>query len=193
MDSLETRIGARIRAERESCGWSLTDLAARAGVSRAMIHKVERGESSPTAGLLGRLSGAFGLSISTLIARAEAAGGDAGEEAGGRLARHAAQPVWTDPETGYRRRHVSPLTDLPLDLVEVSLPPGAVAAMPASAYVFQRQLIWVLEGALVFEEGAERHAMGPGDCLELGPPQDCAFRNETAAPCRYAVAVLRGP
>lgn len=184
MDGLDARIGARIRAERESRGWSLTDLAARAGVSRAMIHKVERGESSPTAGLLGKLSGAFGLSISTLIARAEARGG--------RLSRHEAQPVWTDPETGYRRRHVSPATDLPLDLVEIVLPEGAVSVMPASAYAFQRQLIWVLEGALVFEEGAERHEMGPGDCLELGPPQDCAFRNESAAPCRYAVAVLRG-
>lgn len=70
-DSINQRISARIRLERESRSWSLTDLAERAGVSRAMIHKIERGESSPTATLLGRLSGAFGISMSTLIARAE--------------------------------------------------------------------------------------------------------------------------
>ncbi len=70
-DSINQRISARIRIERESRGWSLTELAERAGVSRAMIHKIERGESSPTATLLGRLSGAFGISMSTLIARAE--------------------------------------------------------------------------------------------------------------------------
>ena len=58
-DTIDGRIGARIRAEREGRGWSLTDLAGRAGVSRAMIHKVERGASSPTAQLLGKLSGAF--------------------------------------------------------------------------------------------------------------------------------------
>ncbi len=183
-DSLDKRIGTRIRAERENRGWSLTDLAGRAAVSRAMIHKVERGESSPTAQLLGKLSGAFGLSMSTLMARAELRQG--------RLSRRAGQPVWTDPETGYLRRHVSPRTDLPLDLVEVTLLPGTEVAMPASAYAFQRQLIWVLEGALVFIEGPTRHDMLAGDCLELGPPVDCLFRNLSALPCRYAVLVLRG-
>ena len=33
--------------------------------------------------------------------------------------------VWTDPESGYIRRHVSPRTDLPADLVRIELPPGA--------------------------------------------------------------------
>ena len=68
-DNLNQRISARIRIERESRGWSLSELAERAGASRAMIHKIERGESSPTASMLGRLSGAFGISMSTLIAR----------------------------------------------------------------------------------------------------------------------------
>ena len=88
-DSLDKRIGSRIRAERESRGWSLTELAERAAVSRAMIHKVERGESSPTAQLLSKLSGAFGLSMSTLMARAELQQG--------RLALHADHTVRTDP------------------------------------------------------------------------------------------------
>lgn len=182
-DDIDARIGARIRLERESRGWSLTELAGRASVSRAMIHKVERGDSSPTAKLLGRLSGAFGLSMSTLMARAEI-----GE---GRLLRRADQPIWTDPDSGYRRRHVSPASDLPLDLVEVNLPAGAAVPMPASAYAFVNQLIWVLEGELVFMEGGTRHEMAAGDCLELGPPADCLFRNDGDQPCRYAVAVLR--
>jgi transcriptional regulator with XRE-family HTH domain len=70
-DTMNQRISARIRIERESRGWSLSELAERASVSRAMIHKIERGDSSPTATLLARLSGAFGISMSTLIARAE--------------------------------------------------------------------------------------------------------------------------
>lgn len=147
-----------------------------------MIHKVERGDSSPTAMLLARLSGAFNLSMSALIARAEM------QE--GRLLRHRDQPVWTDPQSGYVRRHVSPRSDLPLDLVRVELPPGAEIPMPASAYAFLRQLIWVLSGSLVFVEGSSRHEMAEGDCLELGPPSDCVFKNESTAPCIYAVVAL---
>ncbi|WP_258057978.1 helix-turn-helix domain-containing protein, partial [Serratia marcescens] len=48
LDNLNQLIGARIRIEREARHWSLSDLAERAGVSRAMVHKIERGESSPT-------------------------------------------------------------------------------------------------------------------------------------------------
>lgn len=180
---MDSRIGARIRAERENRGWSLTELASRAEVSRAMIHKVERGESSPTANLLGKLSGAFGLSMSTLLARAEGVGGQ--------LQRRADQPRWTDPDTGYIRRQVSPRSDMPLDLVEVTLPPGKQVPMPASAYAFIRQLIWVLSGSLVFVEGTTRHELETGDCLRVGPPGDCVFRNESEAPCTYAVIVLR--
>ena len=76
-----------------------------------MIHKIERGDSSPTATLLARLSGAFGISMSTLIARAEM------QE--GKLLRLANQPVWRDPQTHYLRRHVSPRSDMPIDLVQV--------------------------------------------------------------------------
>lgn len=181
-NDVDLQIGARIRIERESRGWSLTDLAARAGVSRAMIFKVERGESSPTANLLGKLSGAFGLSMSTLMARAELRQG--------RLLKAEDQPVWIDPDTGYERKHVSPRSDMPLDLVKVMLPAGKRVPMPASAYAFLRQLIWVIKGELVFAEGNVQHHMNEGDCLELGPPTDCVFINDSSEPCVYAVVVL---
>src|SRR5689334_13346294 len=90
-DPLDTLLAARLRREREARDWSIARLAETSGVSRAMISKIERGEASPTAALLGRLSGAFGLSLSTLLARAEADG------SGGRIARVAEQSVWTDP------------------------------------------------------------------------------------------------
>src|SRR3569832_187853 len=121
IDSLDTRLGSRLRLEREARGWSLSDLAARSGVSRAMINKVERGESSPTAALLGRLSGAFGLTLSALLARTEGA-------PGGRLMRAANQPRWQDPATGYVRTQIAPApgSALPAELPRVVLPPGAL-------------------------------------------------------------------
>jgi transcriptional regulator with XRE-family HTH domain len=181
-DNVNQRISARLRIERESRGWSLSELAERAGVSRAMVHKIERGESSPTATMLGRLSGAFGLSMSTLIARAEM------QE--GKLLRRENQPVWRDPQSHYLRRHVSPRSDLPIDLVEIELPAGSDIPMPASSYALARQLIWLQQGELVFIEGDTRHEMKAGDCLELGPPNDCRFVNETEQTCIYLVVRL---
>jgi DNA-binding XRE family transcriptional regulator len=60
--------GERLRAERRTRGWPIERLAAASGVSRAMISKIERGESSPTAVVLGKLSAALELSISELLA-----------------------------------------------------------------------------------------------------------------------------
>lgn len=181
-DDLNQRIGARIKIEREGRGWSLGELAERAAVSKAMIHKIERGASSPTATLLARLCGAFGISMSTLIARAELQEGS--------LLKRANQPVWRDPQSGYLRRHVSPRTDVPLDLVQIELPADSNVPMPASSYFAARQLIWVQRGELVFMEGNVRHMMQAGDCLALGPPQDCAFINESSQPCVYLVVRL---
>lgn len=181
--SLERRISDRIRLEREVRGWSLSDLATRSGVSRTMIHKIERADSSPTATLLARLAGAFGLTMSSLIARAEMSQG--------RLSRREDQPVWRDPQTGYLRRHVSPMSDQPLDLVEIELPAGSDVAIPAAAYAFHRRWVWVKAGSLTFVEGNETYVLDEGDCLELGSPQDCVFRNAGSAPCTYAVILVK--
>src|ERR1700691_5838680 len=93
-------LAARIRIERVAREWSLEELSRRAGVSRGMISKIEREECSPTATILGRLSGAFGISMSALLANAEADDR--------RLLRFQEQQVWADPETKYKRRAVSP-------------------------------------------------------------------------------------
>jgi transcriptional regulator with XRE-family HTH domain len=172
-----------LKAEREARGWSLADLATRAQVSKAMLSRIERGESSPTAALLGKISGAFGLTISHLLTPPEAPAE--------RLRRSQDQEIWRDPATGYLRRQVSPACDSPIDLVHVELPPGQAIAYPAASYAFIRQMIWAQSGELTFIEGTETHRLGPGDCLSLGPPRDCVFRNDRAEPCRYLVVVTR--
>lgn len=183
-EQAQTRaIAALVKRERLARNWTLAELAARSGVSVAMISKVERAVASPTAVLLGRLSGAFGLSLSTLLARSESAAE--------RVSRADSQPLWRDPDTGYLRRHVSPASCRDTDLVRVELPPGARVDYPADAYTFCRHLIWVLEGCLTFVEGEERHRLGAGDCLHLGAAQPCSYRNEDKAVCRYLVVQMR--
>ena len=182
-DETAARLAACIRAERTARGWALAELAARDDVAKATISKIERGDASPTAVVLVKLAGAFGLTLAGLLLRAE--GG------GGRLSRAADQPVWRDPESGYRRRQVFARPDHPLELVEVELPPGARVTLPAASYARIRQVVWVRAGTLTLSAAGERHTLSRGDCLAFGPPADTTFANDGKRPCRYAVALAR--
>jgi transcriptional regulator with XRE-family HTH domain len=181
----EAILANRLRVERETRGWTLADLAARSGVSRAMLSKIERREASPTAALLGRLSAAFGLTLSQLFAQTE-------EQHLGQVMRADQQPAWRDPATGFLRRSLSPPGPVPLELVWGELPPGAEIAYPAAslAFIADQQLV-VIGGELTIVLGGTIHALAQGDCLRFGPPRDVTFRNPGAARCRYVIAVLR--
>ena len=185
MELLADAIARTVRSARIERGLSPAQLADASGVSRAMISKIERGDAQPTAALLSRLASSLGLTLSELIARAE---GPAS-----RLVHRAQQAVYTDPETGYSRRAVSPGASTAVELIEVTLPPGAEVASPAESYRFIDQQIWMLEGELQFHEGEELHLLTAGDCLQLGPPQDCVFANRSDSPCRYLVALSKLP
>jgi transcriptional regulator with XRE-family HTH domain len=182
VDDPASQFAKRIAAEREARDWSLADLARHSGVSKAMLSKIERCEASPTALILSRIAMAFGLTLATLLV---------GEEKEKRLLRAAEQPRWRDPVAGYVRKQVYLSALLPLELVDVELPAGVSVSFPASVYMLTRHVVWVIAGRLAIVEGDAKSELGPGDRLEFGPPSDCEFRNESAKPCRYLVAVLR--
>lgn len=186
-------LGERLQFLRTERKWSLTELAEESGVSRAMINRVERGVSSPTATILGRLSGAFGLTISQLLDEGqptEAPEPGSPEDATG-VQRGATADHWTDPETGYRRRPVSS-AEFPVDVTEVCLPAGRHVTYPASAYAFLRHCIWVVEGELRLVVGGAPETLAAGDRIELGDPADVTYRNDSEEECRYVVVVARG-
>lgn len=186
--------GERLRGERRARGWTIDRLAEASGVSRAMISKIERGESSPTAVVLGKLSAALQLSMPELFSPAAAlpvAGLPAqGRRRGAELRRSADSPRWRDPDTGYLRRPVSSPA-FPAAVTEVTLPAGARVPYPAGAYAFIAQLVWVVSGELTLADGPAVHVLGPGDTFELGEPRSREFRNETADDCCYLVVVVR--
>jgi transcriptional regulator with XRE-family HTH domain len=202
-----TAFGERLRAERHARSWPIERLATASGVSRAMISKIERGESSPTAVVLGKLSAALELSVPELLAPAApgavnrpdgraGAGdetglpGDPALPGGGVVRRAADTPEWRDPDTGYLRRQVS-TPRFPAAVTEVTLPPGARVPYPAGAYAFIAQLVWVLSGQLTLTDGPAVHALAAGDTFELGEPRPREFRNDGASDCRYLVVVAR--
>ena len=182
--ALNSRLAARLAALRAERGWSLDQLAQRAAIARATLSRLERGETSPTAALLGRLCTAYGRTMSRLLAEVEA------EPA--KLLRAEEQPVWTDPETGYVRRSVSPpASGFDAELVEARLPGGADIAYAAPGVQGLEQHIWVLAGALELTVEGVSHLLSPGDCLRFRLFGPTRFRAPTAAGAHYALVVCR--
>ncbi len=93
------------------------------------------------------------------------------------------KPIPAPPRfTAYRFAHRS---------CRVELPAGSDVPMPASSYALARRAdLAAVRGSWSFREGDTRHEMQAGDCLELRPPNDCRFINETNRPCVYLLVRL---
>lgn len=179
------QIALRVRQLRSDRGLTLGGLADRAGVSRSTISLIERGETSPTAVVLERLAGGLGVALASLF---EPAGG-----AGEPVSRRSKQAEWTDPDSGYRRRNVSPRWGgTPIQIVEVAFPAGAQVAYESAGRDRDgvHQQIWILKGALVVTVGAVRHELAQGDCLAMVLDEPIAFSNPTRSVTRYAVVLV---
>lgn len=181
--SLDDLIARRLAALRQAATLSLAQLAELSGVSKAMISKIERGQSSPTATILGRLAAGLGVSLTQLLAD-----DDAG--APRRLRRQAEQPLWRDPERGHRRRQLTerdPQTGI--ELVEVELPRAAEVHYPRWNGQPYRQRLWLVDGALRVDYGDERFELAAGDCLDFGVDRPLVFKALGRAGCRYLLVI----
>ncbi len=182
---IDGRIGGRVRELRAERNLTLGGLAHRADISRAMLSRIERGESSPTAQLLNKVCGGLGVTLSTLFAATETPASP--------LARRDDQPTWRDPTTHYLRRAVSPpATGSPVDIVEIEFPPGGSIAFDNQRLAGTDQHIWVLDGTLELELGNETFRLDRGDCLMMRFDRPILFRNPTQRPIRYAVIISHG-
>lgn len=182
---IDVRIGERIRALRAKRNLTLDGLAYRADVSRAMLSRIERGESSPTAQLLGKVCGGLGITLSVLFSEPQAPISP--------LSRRQDQPTWRDPATRYLRRGVSPAgTGSSVDIVEVEFPPGSSVAFDSLQLAGSDQHVWVLEGTLELGLGEKVFRLEAGDCLMMRFDRPVVFRNPTEHQTRYAVIIGHG-
>ena len=183
-DQIDKDIGRRVHASRSAAGMTLEQLAARSGVSRAMLSRIERGESSPTAQLLNRVCAGLGVTLSALFAAAQRPDVP--------LTRRNEQPVWRDPGSGYLRRAVSPAaTGSAAEIVEVEFPSGQSVTFDSSRFAGVDQFVWILEGAMEMTVDERTHRLETGDCLHMRLDQAIRFHNPTEATARYAVVLSR--
>jgi transcriptional regulator with XRE-family HTH domain len=181
--SIERRIAQRLARLRGDRGWSLDALADRTGISRATLSRLERAELSPTAAMLGRLCTVFGWTLSRLMADAETRPPN--------VVRAAEQAAWTDPESGYRRRAVSPPSaGLRGELVAVHMPARASVSFDASPVMGLEHHLWMLEGSLALEVDGAVFRLRPGDCLRYVLTGSTRFHCTGRREARYLVAII---
>ena len=168
----------KLRMER---GQSLQDLARKCSVSRATLSRIENGEVSPTAETMGRLATALALPLSQLLAPME--------QGFSPLVRHAEQSIWTDPETGYARRTLSPPSrQLQLELIECMIGPNQRIAYEKPALPGHEHHLVLLSGTLTITIDDVGYELRPGDCLRYR--LQGASRFETGdEPARYIIAM----
>jgi transcriptional regulator with XRE-family HTH domain len=183
MRDVNQRIAARVKTLRMERGLSLEALASRSAVSRAMISRVERGETSATAVLLEKIATGLGCTLSSLFDDTSAPDNP--------VSRGRDRSAWQDPESGYRRRNISPPGfRSPIRIVDVHFPAGASVAFETAARdTAVAQQIWVLEGAIEISFGGEVHKLGADDCLAMKLDAPVTFRNRTRKSAHYVVVL----
>ncbi|VVD81079.1 helix-turn-helix domain-containing protein [Pandoraea anhela] len=186
---INERIARRVRDLRSERGYSLDTLAERSGVSRSNISLIERAQTSPTANVLDKLATALDVTLASLFE--EHAAQDTPPSP---LARHADQPVWTDPDSGYVRRNLSPSQPSPLQFAEIRFPAGERVAYDAGTRdneVWQQ--IWIIDGTIEITFGNTTWRLDAGDCLAMRLDQPIGFYNPASTTARYLVGLVTLP
>lgn len=156
--SVDRRIAQRLRTLRAERQWSLEDLAGRSEVSRATLSRIENGDVSPTASVLGKLCAAYGMTMSRLMLMVE--------EDFAPVVRREAQSVWVDADTGFRRRSISPpARNLAGEALECELKPATRIAYDAPPRPGLEHHLILIEGQLELTVDGLTHLLNPGDCL----------------------------
>ena len=177
-----SKLGEALKRRRQEQSLTLDQLAAKSGVSRAAISKIERGDSGASTPVLGKLAEALDLSISQLL------GGSRGEQVL-QIPREL-QPVFVEEATGFERRSLSPMyLGRGIDFVLNSLPPKAkTGPFPAHREGVEEHL-YVTKGRLRVTLNGAEHVLQAGDFLFYRGNQNHTFENLTSSVCEYFIVI----
>jgi transcriptional regulator with XRE-family HTH domain len=182
-NAADHRLAQRLKSLRAERGWSMDHLATLSNVSRATLSRLENAEVSPTANVLGKLCAAYGLTMSRLMRMVE--------DDFAPLVPRAAQPVWTDPATGFRRRSVSPPAHaLAGELIECELGPATRIGYDSSPRPGLEHHLHLVEGQLQVTVDGQANTLNPGDCLRYQLCGASAFATPAHSGARYFVFIV---
>lgn len=159
---LERAIAAQVRAYRQASGVSVAEMAARVGVSKAMLSKIENAQTSCSLTTLSRLAAGLDVPVTALFR-----GVDAEREAVFVPAGHGAQIIRRGSRHGHLYELLGPLRG-PHKRME-----AVVVTLTEASEVFPlfqhpgTELIYLLDGEMVYGHGDGRYPLGPGDALQF--------------------------
>ncbi|MCV0426949.1 MAG: XRE family transcriptional regulator [Roseibium sp.] len=183
MSNVEQHLARRLIELRRAKNWPLEDLAEKTGISRATLSRIERGDTSPTALVLGKLASAFGVSMAELF-------GAVSESAERHVSKNA-QPVWLDPETGFRRRSLTPAASgYRGTVIEGMLPAGETISYDAPPVPDLEHHLVLLDGKLRCTLGPDVFNLEAGDALRFRLNAPNSYHASGKAPARYLLTVI---
>ena len=180
-------VGTRIKALREGMGYSLRDLAERSGVSAPMLSQVERGETSPTLAVAGKIAAGLELSLSQLL-RLDAGGSGTVVRANSRLRGGGAR--------GHAYEVVTP--GLPGQRAEVSLhvlKPGSATGGPDDPPMHEpgaRETAVVTAGRVRLICDGTTYDLAEGDSVTFDADLPHHFENPDGSESRFFAVVAAG-
>lgn len=159
---LERAIAAQVRSYRQAAGVTLADMAERVGISKAMLSKIENAQTSCSLTTLARLAAGLDIPVTALFR-----GVDVEREAVFVPAGHGAQIVRRGSRQGHFYELLGALRG-PHKRMEAVL----VTLTEASEVfpLFQHpgtELLFMLDGQMVYGHGDARYTMRPGDALQF--------------------------
>jgi transcriptional regulator with XRE-family HTH domain len=180
-------VGPRIKALREAGGLSLRDLATRTGVSAPMLSQVERGETSPTLQVAGRIAAGLDLSLSQLLRLDETGSVSI-------VRRKDTKP--TNTKAGHKTEVLtSPLPGQRAELSRHTLKPNAATGDPGDPPLHEpgaREIAHVEGGTLTLVIDGERHDLHAGDTVTFDADLPHHFENPGPGEATFLAVVAAG-
>lgn len=159
---LELAIAAQVRALRRASGLSVGDMAARAGISKAMLSKIENAQTSCSLTTLAKLAAMLDVPVTALFR-----GADTGREAVFTEAAHGSVIVGRGTRVGHHYELLGALRGQHKRLEPVLV---TLTNKSEPFPLFQHpgtELLYMLEGVMVYGHGDSEYTMRPGDTLLL--------------------------
>jgi len=180
--TVAVRFGARVRAARQRQGLTLEALAAAAGISRATLSNLERGEHSPSLTAATNVARALRVSLAELL-------GDEDRRPVVTIPK-AERLVFRDPATGIERQLLSPaFVGRGIEFIRATLPPFTTTDELRPYHPAIDKYVLVEEGTLRVTVGAESHLLREGDAFYFRASVSHRFENPSHERCSY-LAIL---